>query len=145
MEQTQMPPSSPPRRSWWSRNWMWAAPVGCLAPVLICGGLITVLMITIFGMMKSAEPYTASLAAAQAHPQVQAALGTPIEAGAMVTGEINLENSSGHADLSYSISGPQGEGTVYVAGDKSAGQWTYDTMTVQIEATGERIDLLPPP
>ena len=32
------PPQQPPRRSWWSRNWKWALPVGCLLPVLLCGG-----------------------------------------------------------------------------------------------------------
>jgi len=24
---------SPPQRSWWSRNWKWALPVGCVLPI----------------------------------------------------------------------------------------------------------------
>ncbi len=52
-------------RSWWSRNWTWAAPLGCLTPVLLCGGVIFAIVGILVGTFKTSTPYQASLAAAQ--------------------------------------------------------------------------------
>ena len=57
-------------------------------------------------------------------------------------GNINVNGSSGHADLAIPISGPQGNGTIYVVASKSAGQWDLLRLVVDIKATNERIDLL---
>jgi hypothetical protein len=79
---------------------------------------------------------------AKTDPYVQEALGSPIEEGLLVMGNINVSGSSGHADLAIPVSGPQGSGTVYVVASKSAGRWTMLTLVVDIKATNERIDLL---
>ena len=57
-------------------------------------------------------------------------------------GNINVNGSSGHADLAIPISGPQGNGTIYVVASKSAGHWDVLRLVVDIKATNERIDLL---
>ena len=79
-----------PQDSSWSRNWKWMVPVGCLTPVLLCGGFLTFVMTLAFGVMKSSVPYTQSLEAVKAHPQAQRELGDPIEPGFIVTGSVNL-------------------------------------------------------
>jgi hypothetical protein len=94
------------------------------------------------GAIKATEPYKDSLEKAQANSQVQSALGTPIESAYFVTGNINLNNDAGDANLQYSVSGPRGTGTITVEGAKTAGIWTYTTMEFRDE-TGNRIDLLP--
>ena len=39
------------------------------------------------------------------------------------------------------LKGPQGKATLYVVAEKSAGRWSYEVLELEVEATGERIDL----
>ena len=131
-----------PRKNWWGRNWKWVVPLGIVVPALACAGLVTLIVTLVFGMIKSSDPYRTSLAAAQSSPQVQAALGTPIYPGWLVTGQINTSGSAGDANLSYGISGPKGAATVRVNGEKRAGIWTYSQLDATLQADGRTIDLL---
>ena len=133
------------KRSWWHRNWKWVIPVGCLVPIIICGGGAALFMSLILGTMKSSEAYGQSLAQVKADTAIQAALGTPVEAGFMVWGNVSLEGSSGHAELSYSVSGPDDSGQVFTIADKTGGGWQFTMLDVQIASTGDRIDLLADP
>ena len=130
------------RKNWWGRNWKWFVPVGCLGSLVLFAGFIALLVGLVFGMMKSSGAYEDAMAEVQSHAEVQQALGTPVEAGVFVTGNISLNNSSGNADLAIPLSGPDGKATVYVVASKSAGQWTFSTLTMELKDTGERIDLL---
>ncbi|MEQ8786929.1 MAG: cytochrome c oxidase assembly factor Coa1 family protein [Pirellulaceae bacterium] len=135
----------PIKKTWWMRNWKWAVPTfGILLPVLGCGGFVAGLVALVFGMIKSTDVYTDSLAAVQASPQVRAAIGEPIEPSFLVGGNVNLEGSSGHADIVYHVSGPDGGATVYAVADKSAGQWRFTTLFSELDETGERIPLVAP-
>ncbi len=116
------------RPSWLGRNWIWAVPLGCLTPVLLCGGFIGVILVVVFGALKSVEPYSVSLERAQNHAAVKAALGEPIEAGYFVSGNVRMNGDNGRAILSIPISGPKGSGTIFVDAQKTAGKWTYATM-----------------
>ncbi len=84
-----------------------------------------------------------ALARAKTNQQVISALGSPITEGFTTWGNINVNGASGEADMSIPVSGPKGKGTVYVVGNKSAGEWTYSKMLVKIDSTGESIDLGP--
>ena len=117
-------------------------PVGYLTPVLVCGGFLTLIFMLVFGMIKSSTPYTESLAAIRANAEVQRALGDGIEPGFFVMGNINTSGTSGDADLTYAVSGSNGSGTVYTVAKKATGKWTFTTVLVEIEQSGERIDLL---
>ena len=135
------PPPSPPRRGWWSRNWKWAAPVGCLLPVLICGGFVTVIVTFVFGMIKSSEPYQHALTQARANQAVVAALGTPIEPKFLVAGSINLNDSSGDANLTIPVTGAKGSGTIYVIGTRSDGVWSYSRLLFIDDSSKQETDL----
>ncbi len=141
--ETQTPPPLPQERSttWWQRNWKWFVPV-CLGSVVLFAGFIVLILTIVFGMMKSSDAYKDALAMARANPYVQDALGSPIEEGLLVAGNINISGSSGYADLAIPVSGPDGSGTIYVVASKSAGQWTFLKLVVGIKATNERIDLI---
>jgi len=130
-------------RGWWGRNWVWVVPVGCLTPIVVCGGGFVLIFTLVFGAIKSSDAYQGALTRAQADARVVAALGSPVEGGLLVTGNINVSGSTGHADLSIPISGPNGSAMIYAAADKSAGQWQYTTLDVVIDGTDVRIDLLP--
>ena len=138
-----LPVNAPaPAENWWSRNWKWFVPLGCFGlltiTVLFVGGILFV----VFGAMRSSDAFKMATARASSNPEVQAALGTPIQAGWMVIGSIKLTNASGTASLSIPISGPRGKATVYVDARKRAGEWRFVTLIVQIAKTHERIDLL---
>jgi len=120
-------------------------PVGCLAPVLACGGFVTLILMLVFGLIKSSAPYTESLAAVRANAEVQRELGLPLEPSFFVGGSVNTSGNSGDADISYSVSGPKGTGTVYAVAGKEAGEWKFSTLVLELKETGERINLLPEP
>ena len=140
---TQTPPPLPMQKSttWWQRNWKWFVPV-CFGSVVLFAGFIVLIVTIVFGMLKSSDAYKDALAMARANPHVQDALGSPIEDEFLVMGNINVSGSSGHADLAIPVYGPQGKGTIYVVASKSAGQWTFLRLIVDIKTTNERIDLI---
>ncbi len=144
--ESQSPPPLPgqrqtPSATWWQRNWKWFVPV-CFGVVVFVVGFIFGILALVFGMMKSSDAYKDALAIAQENQYVQEALGSPIEPGLLVMGNINVNGSSGHADLAIPVSGQYGEGTIYVVASKSAGRWTILQLVIDIKATNERIDLL---
>jgi hypothetical protein len=129
-------------KNWWGRNWKWFVPVGCLGTLVLFAGFIASIMFVAFGVMKSSDAYKDAVARARAHPLVQESIGSPIEEGMFVTGNIHVSGASGDAGLSIPLSGPKGEATLFVEARKSAGRWTYSTLIVEIKATQQRIDLL---
>jgi hypothetical protein len=142
-----MEPMQPtqPQRSWWSRNWKWVVPVGCLVlilPLLAFTGFIAGLTALIFGSIKSTDVCQQAIALAKSNPAVIEALGQPVEDRWWVTGNIKTVGPSGSADVALPLRGPKGKGTLYAVATKSAGRWTYDTLEVEIEGRSERINLL---
>src|SRR5262245_45905380 len=118
----------PGERGWWSRNWKWVVPVGCLSPVVVCCGGIGVLLTFVFGAIKSSEPYREAVARAEASPALQAELGQPIQPGFFPTGSIHVGfdapgGQTGRADLSIPVSGPKGTATVRAVAEKSDAGW----------------------
>ena len=136
-------PATPPR-GWWSRNWKWFVPVGCLGilALFVLGifGIVTI----VFRAMKSSDVYREAFERAQNSPEVQAALGTPIEDGWWMSGQINVTNDTGNANIVIPISGPKGKGSIHAVATKDGGKWTYSRLEVQVEG-GQTINLLGEP
>lgn len=140
-------PLSPaqPQTSWWSRNWKWAAPVGCLIlllPVVLLTGFVGAILAIVFGSIKSTDVYEEALARVRSSPAAIEALGQPIEDGLLMGGNIRVSGPSGSADLSIPLHGPKGEGDLYVVASKSAGRWEYQTLELELDGRDDRIDLL---
>ena len=60
----------PPQRSWWGRNWYWVVPVGCLVPLLVCGGGLVLIFTSALGIIKSSDVYKDALSRAKESPAV---------------------------------------------------------------------------
>lgn len=135
-----------PNPGWWDRNWKWFVPTGCLTLILIAGlllfGLIGLGIKGVSSLMGSSEPVRHAVTLAEANPAAVAALGTPMEPGMMMSGTLQTNNDSGHADLTIPLKGPKGNGRVYIKGDREADRWTYSLIELSIDASGDRIDLL---
>ena len=135
----------PPRRGWWSRNWKWFVPTGCLAFLVLVVGFAVLIGFLIFAGMKSTDVYKQALARAKSDPAVAAALGTPLHEGWFLSGKTSVEGPTGEADIAIPVSGPKGAGTVYAVASKSAGRWTFSKLELEVKETGQRIDLAPRP
>jgi formylmethanofuran dehydrogenase subunit D len=137
------PPIVPPARAnWWTRNWKWFVPTGCLTIVLFFAAFVGLIVVVVFSAMKFSDVYKGALARAKAEPAVVEALGSPIKDRMFVSGSTNVNGASGHADLAIPIYGPKGEAILYVVAEKSLGAWNYSNLVVEIKKTKERIDLL---
>ena len=121
------------------RLWAWAGVVAVTAVPM----LFLVAFLGIGWVLKNSDVYATSLDLVRRHPLVQAELGVPIEAGWMISGNIEITNQGGSAEMEYSVSGPSLAGTVYVEGARGRGLWTIEALIVEIDATGRRLDLTP--
>lgn len=135
----QAPPKA--KSSWFGRNWIWVLPLGCVTTLLALVAFVAGLIALLFGAMTRSDVYQHALEAARSSPAVIEALGEPIESGWYLTGNIHVSGSSGEADIAIPISGPEGKGTVYAVATKSAGEWEYERLEVELGEGGERIDL----
>jgi hypothetical protein len=116
--------------------------LGCLG-LLVMGGLfIAGVLVIASTAMRSSDAYQLALAAAQREPSVTAALGAPVRAGWLTTGQVNVAGSGGEANLEIPISGSRGSGTIAVRAKKSAGKWTFSSLHVRVAGRPAPLDLL---
>lgn len=127
--------------SWWHRHRILVVTVSLVVALLsLCGLVMLVLSLTI-GIMRGSGAYQQAVAAARADATVIRTLGTPIEEGFFVAGEIHLTNDGGYANLSIPIAGPDAEATIYVEAEKSGDDWSFRALEVVVHETGQWIHL----
>ena len=126
---------------WWRHHWKISIALAVIAGVLLISAFCMAVVGLTFGIMKKSGAYQHAVAAARADVDVVDSLGMPIEEGFFVMGQIELTNDSGYANLSIPIEGPKGKATIYAEADKSRGQWSFHTLEVMVEDTGEWIHL----
>jgi hypothetical protein len=122
---------------------MWLVPTGCLTLIGLVLAFVAVIVVVVFGAMKSSDVYKDGVARAQKDPAVIEALGSPVEDGWFMTGKTEVNGSSGEADLMVPISGPKGKGKLYIVAEKSEGKWTYSKLVVVTDEGEKRLNLLP--
>lgn len=128
--------------NWFTRNWKWAVPSGCLVVLVIFGLFAGGIVYFVFKMIKQSDVYDEAVQIVCEHEAVIDSLGTPIEDGWFVSGSINVSGPSGDADLAIPISGPYGEGTIFAVAQKKAGRWQYQVLEVQVQGQDERIVII---
>ncbi|KAF2338048.1 cytochrome c oxidase assembly factor Coa1 family protein [Flavobacterium ginsenosidimutans] len=129
------------RKSWWNRNWKWFVPTGCLSLLVLFALFIAGIFFEVTSIIKDSDAYKESITAVQNNKIVVEKLGSPIETDGMVSGNITSTNDVRTCDVQIPIKGPKGKGTLFVVGEKR-GKWKYSEMSVYIEKTNEKIDLL---
>ena len=57
------PPPLPlqPRGNWWTRNWKWFVPTGCLTFIVIGALFVVCIVMFVFGVLKSTDVYKTAL------------------------------------------------------------------------------------
>ncbi len=136
-----MPPPLPAPKSGGTVKWVLIAAGGCLS-LLVVGGLCIAGIVTlVMGAIKNTVVYAEAFKRMQNSPQVQEALGTPIEAGWLFQGSVNYKNGAGTADMNVPVSGPKGEATLVAkAAKQSSEAWQYSVLEVRVSG-GSSIDL----
>ncbi|WP_163998129.1 cytochrome c oxidase assembly factor Coa1 family protein [Pyxidicoccus caerfyrddinensis] len=131
-----------PQRGWWSRNWKWMVPVGCLGIVASCGCLGAVLAYAGFSSLSKMGAYTEAVALATGDAEVQRALGAPIDPGLPRQSSVSSNNGRTEARFSIPLDGPKADGTLQVDAEQSEGgaEWHYRKLAVEVE-DGRVIDL----
>ena len=132
------------QKGWFGRNWKWFVPVGCLGMVLMIVVFVAAVAYFALGSIKSSYVYKEAIAKTRSNAAVVRELGEPIEPGWLISGRINVNESSGNADVSIPVSGPKKSGKVYVSAVKKLGKWDFSALEVEIEGKTERINLLTP-
>ncbi|MGH9577050.1 MAG: cytochrome c oxidase assembly factor Coa1 family protein [Terriglobales bacterium] len=139
-----MAPPQPgaPQGSWLSRHWGKTLAIGCFGLVLAFAAFATLIVVVVFGAMKSSDVYKTAVARAKANPVVVEKLGTPMEEGFLVSGNIDASPGRGEAKLTIPISGPKGSATIYADATKRGADWEFSVLEVVIEGEAQKIDLL---
>jgi hypothetical protein len=75
----------------------------------------------------------------ESHRAAGEILGSPVEAGWFVTGNTKTNGPSGEANISFSVSGPRGSGTVYAYALKRMGKWRAKNVVFKNDADNRRI------
>ncbi len=74
--------------------------------------------------------------------QVRQKFGSPLKAEGLISGNLHVNGSSGNADLSIPIAGPQQKGTIRAVAVKIAGVWRFTYLQVSVKGQRECVDLL---
>ncbi len=120
-----------PQRGWWSRNWKWVIPVGCLGMLASCGCLGALIFAGVFGAIKNTGAYTEAVAVAMSDSEVQATLGTKIDTG-FPQGSVNSNNGRSSADLRISLDGDKADGVLRVEAVDTGSGWSYSVLQVEV-------------
>lgn len=102
--------------------------------------LLVILFMTIMAGMKNSEAYKLATEKLQSNSQAASVLGTPISTG-MPMGNIEASGPTGSANMSFRAEGSARNGTVHFEAAKDLGQWKIKRAVLEVEGSGERIDL----
>ena len=132
-----------PQKSWFSRNWGWAVPLGgCLTIIVLFFVFLGSLFFGVSELITQSTPSQEAVSRVNEDEYVVGILGEPIKTNGIMNGSISYQNSVGSADISIPIKGPDGEARLYVVGTKQNEEWVYTEMYVIIDDTDEQIDIL---
>ena len=122
-----------PRGSWWSRNWAWFIPLGCLGVLLSCGCLGALIAGFTYKSIRDSGPFAEALDRTRRSPEAREWLGEPIEAEWTMQGSFKTENGEGSAHLAIPVHGPKGTGTLQVeAYKRDEAGWTFTTLELEV-------------
>ncbi|HRE16384.1 MAG TPA: cytochrome c oxidase assembly factor Coa1 family protein [Rhodocyclaceae bacterium] len=103
-------------------------------------GLFVTLFMSIMAGMKSSEAYKLAAEKLQSNAQAVSILGAPVSTG-LPMGNIQVSGPTGSANMSFSAEGTVRNGTVYFEAVKTLGLWEIKRAVLELEGSGERIDL----
>jgi hypothetical protein len=130
-----------PQGGWFSRNWKWAVPVGCLGIIASCVCMGGIAAFMGFNAIKNNAAYVQALAIAMSDDEVQATLGPPIDTSFMgQNSSVKVEGGRTIAQFAVPLKGSKAEGTLRVDAVKTGEEWNFQVLQVEVPGR-EPIDL----
>ncbi|MEL6614847.1 MAG: cytochrome c oxidase assembly factor Coa1 family protein [Bacteroidota bacterium] len=83
--------------------------------------------------LKNNDAYERGLETALADPELQKALGGPIEEGWFINGSVEGDGVRSHGVWLVRLRGTEDSGTLRIAGIKASGDWRVVALTVETE------------
>jgi hypothetical protein len=104
----------------------WASLAFCFVVFGIIGGIV-------FNVLYDNDVVRATMVELKHNKEATSLLGEPIKKGLFVSGNYELKNSVGTADLSVPVEGPKAKGTVHVVANKKDGVWIINTLNLTVD------------
>ncbi|HIP22840.1 MAG TPA: hypothetical protein EYG79_04495 [Rhodobacteraceae bacterium] len=101
--------------------------------VVAAGFGVSKFMVSFDQIMRGDFAYTESVRLLTENRAAKAILGSPIEVGDILAGNVNLENLDGVAVYSLAVKGSKCEGIYYIRADKHMGTWDIYLLALQSE------------
>lgn len=121
------------------RRWaQWGVALLLLSVALVVAGFFA-----IGAAFRDSDVHRQALARLEASPEAAALIGRPMATGVPMGG-VQISGPGGRASLSFGVTGPTGEGTVFVEATREQGRWTIERLELEDARTGQRLDLLSP-
>jgi hypothetical protein len=130
----------PARWRWLHRHWPWAVAIWGSLQI---AGVICLFVFGVMAAMGNSDAAKLALSTARSSTYLTSEIGTLVEPGLFIFGNINVTPTEGQADLRIPISGPHGSGTLYCVSHKAAGVWALDLLQFATSDEAPRLDLLP--
>jgi hypothetical protein len=135
-------PNQMPQRSWWSRVWPVALPMGgCFATACACIALLGGVLISGVYALRGSEPAATGVRAVETSNRAKLLLGEPITSGWIVTGTMNVSGPDGTVNITLPVHGPKASGKVTVQGTRRNAAWFYSAIFLVMDSSGERVVL----
>jgi len=119
------PKKSKPKRSGWK-----VLAIVTLS-VLVFGYGVSRFMGSFYTLMRGTFAYTEGVRLLTEKGAAKAILGSPIEVGSILAGNVNLANLDGVATYSLAVKGAKCEGIYYIRADKHMGRWDIYLLALQ--------------
>lgn len=119
------------------RIWSWVG----LGVWVALVGFLTAMFFIVRWNMEGSPVYRLSVAQLNQSSAAMSVLGAPMETEAPM-GSLVDGGSTGKAVMAYEVRGPKGRGWVFFEGHKDAECWVIDASELEMEGSGERIDIL---
>lgn len=121
------------------KKWVLWAVIAYLFFIVSSVGLVFFTMSSI----KDSDAFKLAESQFESSQQASDIIGKPFSTG-LPSGSIETSEPSGKANISFSVEGPKGKGTVYFDALKEQGQWKINSLILEEETTGKRTDISQP-
>jgi hypothetical protein len=122
---------------WWRRHWRWAMPLAVVVGIVAAVGAVWFALSQWAYWSKSSTPYQEAMRRARCNIELVQALGEPVQDGYLPAGSMH---TTGQSQFVIALSGPRGDGRLFLNARRSGGQWDYPMLYVVTDGK-EAIDL----
>lgn len=127
-------------QGWFNRNWKWVLGLGCVLPMLCCGGSVVVAVVATTKLIKSSATYADVGIKVTTDPRVTEALGPPVRFEGLPMGSVNASNGTTHSQLTLKVKGSKLSGTIHVESTQTGAAINYQRLELETEK-GDHLDL----